>query len=108
MEVHYDEGVATHIDPEPCVSGRKGRDEASVGECIGQPLSRDSVFIPGADAVKRAEGNTIGCVNASAQLTRRGRRPWHVQKLLEREPGGPASDQQGSSHVGPHRKGEEP
>jgi len=95
VQVHYDEGVAIHVGPEPCVTDRKGRDEASVGGCIGQPLSRDSVSIPGADAVKRAEGNTIGCVSASAQLTRRGRRPWHVQKLLEREPGDPASDRHG-------------
>ena len=38
MKVHYDEGVANHIGPEPCVAN----DEASVGECIGQPLSRES------------------------------------------------------------------
>ena len=25
MRVHCDEGVANHIDPEPCVSGREGR-----------------------------------------------------------------------------------
>ena len=58
MQVHCDEGVAIHIGPEPCVASRKGDDEASVGECIGQPLSRDSLSILGADAVKRAEGNT--------------------------------------------------
>jgi hypothetical protein len=108
VQVHYDEGVATHVDPEPCVTGREGRDEASVGDCTGQPLSRDSVSIPGADAVKRAEGNTNGHAIASARSARRGRRPWHVQKLLEREPGDPASDQQGFSYAGPHRKGEEP
>ena len=95
MQVHYDEGVAIRIGPEPCVAARKGRGEASVGECIGQPLSHESHSIPGADAVKRAEGNTAWRVTASAQPTRRGRRPWHVQKLLEREPGGPASGQQG-------------
>jgi hypothetical protein len=31
--------------------------------------------------------NTNGCDIASAQSFRRGRRPWHVQKLLVREPG---------------------
>ncbi len=41
MQVHYDEGVAIHIGPEPCVSAREGRGEASVGEHIGQPLSRE-------------------------------------------------------------------
>jgi hypothetical protein len=41
VQVHYDEGVATHIGPEPCVYAREGVDEASVGECIGQPSSRE-------------------------------------------------------------------
>ena len=39
MQVHYDEGVAIHIGPEPCVGVRKDADEASVGEGIGQPQS---------------------------------------------------------------------
>ncbi len=95
MRVHYDEGVANRIGPEPCAVVREGIGEASVGECIGQPLSRDSVFIPGADGVKRVEGNTAWRVTASARPTRRGRRPWHVQKLLEREPGDPASGRLG-------------
>ena len=41
MQVHCDEGVATHIGPEPCVSVREGRGEASAGEHTGQPLSRE-------------------------------------------------------------------
>lgn len=44
MEVHYDEGVAIHIGPEPCVGIREGVGEASAGECIGQPLSRERMF----------------------------------------------------------------
>ena len=36
MKVRHDEGVANRIGPEPCAS----HGEASVGECIGQPLSR--------------------------------------------------------------------
>jgi hypothetical protein len=44
VEVHYDKGVATHIGPEPCVGTREGVGEASAGECIGQPLSRERVF----------------------------------------------------------------
>jgi hypothetical protein len=35
-----------------------------------------------------------GAPIASARTTRRGHRPWHVQKLLVREPGGPTADQQ--------------
>ena len=41
MQVRCDEGVAIHIGPEPCVVVREGGGEASVGECIGQPLSRE-------------------------------------------------------------------
>ena len=107
MQVHYDEGVAVHVGPEPCAVTREGGGEASVGERIGQPSSRDSNLIPGADAVARAEGNTDGRATASTRTTRRGLRPWHVRTLLAREPGDLAFDQR-LSGAGPHRKGEEP
>ena len=42
VQVRYDEGVATRIGPEPCVTIREGGGEASAGERIGQPLSRES------------------------------------------------------------------
>ena len=42
MQVRYDEGVAIRIGPEPCVGTREGAGEASAGERIGQPLSRES------------------------------------------------------------------
>ncbi len=96
MRVHYDEGVATHIGPKPCAGAREGAGEASVGECIGQPLSREIRVNPGADAVLVAEGHMAGCALASARLTRRGRRPWHVQTLFAREPGDLVSGQGGS------------
>ena len=41
MKVRHDEGVANRIGPEPCASTCEGTGEASVGECIGQPLSRE-------------------------------------------------------------------
>lgn len=44
MKVHYDEGVAIHIGPEPCAGIREDVGEASVGVHIGQPLSRESVI----------------------------------------------------------------
>ena len=75
MEVRYDEGVAIHIGPEPCVAAREGGDEASVGERIGQPLSLEKI-IPGADVVAKTEGDMDGRVSASARTARRGRRPW--------------------------------
>ena len=42
MKVSYDEGVAIHIGPESCAAAREGPGEALTGECIGQPLSRES------------------------------------------------------------------
>ena len=88
MKVRYDEGLASHIAPESCAVIREDVGEALTGVCTGQPLSRESYIFPGADAVSLSEGNMDGCVNASARTTRRGRRPWHVHKLLAREPGG--------------------
>src|SRR5256885_10064913 len=63
-------------------SGREAVREALTGECAGQPLSREKVDIPGADAVRYAEGHTKGRAIASSPTTRRGRRPWHVQTLF--------------------------
>jgi hypothetical protein len=80
VKVHYDEGVAIHIGPEPCVYARESMGEASAGECIGQPLGRER-HIPGADAVDSAEGNTDGRDSTSTRTARRGRRPWHVDAL---------------------------
>ena len=99
MRVHYGEGVAIRIGPEPCVGIREGVGEASVGERIGQPLSRESLIILGADAVESAEGKMGGRVSASARLTRRGPRPWHVWKLFAREPGDLGFGQRGIPRV---------
>jgi hypothetical protein len=88
VKVHCNEGVAIRIGPEPCVGTREGDGEASVGERIGQPLSRESLIVPGADVVRITEGNMEGAIVASARSARRGRRTWHVRKLFAREPGG--------------------
>ena len=96
MQVHCDEGIANHIGPEPCAVAREGIGEASVGDRIGQPLSREIDVIPGADAVPLAEGNTGGCAIASAHPAQRGLRPWHVRTLLVRELGDLMSGQGGS------------
>src|ERR1700704_1020835 len=93
VQVHYDEGVANHTGPEPCVAVREGGSEASAGERIGQPLSHERSSPREADAVRRAEGNRAGRVNASALATRRGQRPckWGPPLVGERgtpPPGG--------------------
>jgi hypothetical protein len=87
VRVRRDEGLAIRIGPEPCAVIREGYGEASAGERAGQPLSRVSDYLRGADAVSVAEGNTDGHAIASVRLTPRGLRPWHVRKLLVREPG---------------------
>ena len=85
MRVRHGEGVAICISPEPCVGIRQGVGEASVGERIGQPLSRESKKVSGADVVINTEGNMDGSVIASTCPTRRGLRPWHVWTLFVRE-----------------------
>jgi hypothetical protein len=65
VQVHHDEGVANRIDPESCADTREGIGEALTGERIGQPLSRESTLILGADVVPMTEGNTDGRDNAS-------------------------------------------
>jgi hypothetical protein len=107
VEVRHDEGVAIRIGPEPCVTTREGGGEASAGERMGQPWSRERLQVPGADAVAPAEGNMDGGDIASARPTRRGLRHWHVWTLLEREPGD-LMPGQGANCPGPRREGEEP
>ena len=70
MKVHYGEGVAIHIGPEPCVGPREGSGEASAGERAGWPSSRERATVPGADGVTVPEGHARG--GASASLRRPG------------------------------------
>ena len=56
-------------------------------------MSLVKIYIMGADAVAKVEGNIDGRVSASVWTARRGRRTWHVQKLLGWEPGDPTFDQ---------------
>ena len=62
MRARYDEGVAIRIGPEPCVGVREDDNEASVGEGIGQPLSRESQKAAEAEPVSNVEGNMCGPV----------------------------------------------
>jgi hypothetical protein len=108
VRVRRNEGVAIRIGPEPCAVIREGAGEASAGDRTGQPLSRVSECLRGADAVSYVQGNTGGCVSASARPTPRGLRPWHVRTLLVREPGDLQLDHSQRQWGGPHREGEEP
>src|SRR6516164_1958361 len=93
-----------HSRPAAC----EGGSEASAEEHIGQPLSPAKIHIPGADAVAKAEGYTNGRASASAWRTRRGRRTWHVWKLVAREPGVSHVRPEARKRSGLHREGEEP
>jgi len=108
VQVHYDEGVANHIGPEPCAGIREDVGEASAGERAGQPLSRDRKLIPGADTVCVVEGNMSKSANASTWPTRRGRRTWHACTLHVREPGGLRIGRRPYWADGPRWEGEEP
>ena len=107
VQVHCNERLATHIGPEPCVCIREDAGEASAGERIGQPLSRERTPNPDADAVPKAEGHararhrkcvpdrawseTLACTEAPCAGT--GRSPnWPGQQ----------------DRPGPHWEGEEP
>jgi len=108
VQVHHDEGVANRIDPESCADAREGIGEALTGERIGQPLSRESTLIPGADVVPLTKATRMGAI------TRAPRRPGVVldtgmcaRSLLGtgRSHGRPAPHACGT---GPCREGEEP
>jgi hypothetical protein len=87
VKVPDNKEVANHVVPESCVAHREVRREALTGARTGQPWSRDRIDVPGADAVQEVEGNISERAIASARMTRRGRRTWHVRTLLAREPG---------------------
>jgi hypothetical protein len=42
VQVHRNEGVATHIGPESCAVGCEAAREALTGERVGQPLNRET------------------------------------------------------------------
>jgi hypothetical protein len=106
VRVRYGEGLAIRIGPEPCVGPREGGDEASVGEHIGRPLSRESLNQSGCRRGRFHGRQHGGRVIASARPARRGRRPWHVWKLFVREPGDLGFGLRLDT-AGPHRQDEE-
>jgi len=96
VQVPYGEGVAIHIGPEPCADVRKG-----VGETLSSRVPTQ---------FRMWKAIRTGAPLASAWTTRRGHRPWHVQKLLygNREVPRPAGSARNACCSGPHREGEEP
>ena len=107
MRVPHSEGIANHTDPLSCVGHREVSGEALAGESIRPTIEPESHFTRDADAVLGAEGNMDGRDSARSGPIPRGQRPWHVQKLLVREPGDLTRDRL-CLQAGPHRGGEEP
>jgi hypothetical protein len=107
VQVHCDEGVAIRIGPEPCAGIREGVGEASVGERVGQPLSREINLDPGADAVCWAEQN------GRTRHRKRSVDPARSENLactdaLCTETGRSVVHPDGGNAAGSHREGEEP
>jgi hypothetical protein len=61
--------------PEPCAHARESMGEASVGECIGQPLSRVRIQTRMPKLFTGRKARRTAHVIASARPIRRGRRP---------------------------------
>jgi hypothetical protein len=107
VQVHCDEGVAIHIDPESCAGAREGVREALTRERTGQPLSRERNCPRAPTQSSTRKATRTGARDASPRTARRGQRPWHVQTLFAREPGDLTSDRSARAD-GPHGEGEEP
>jgi hypothetical protein len=86
VKVHYDEGIANHIGPEPCAGVREGAGEAPAGDRTGQPLSREIDVILGAGAVLLAEGNTAGATSECCAGNTHGATNVFVAKPLTLQP----------------------
>ena len=106
VKVLCSEGIASHTGPEPCVAVREDRGEASAGERIGQPLSRERTY-PGC-----RRRNPVGRQHARARQCKRPDGPAWSQTLACAH--APCTGT-GRSHAwpfagasGPHREGEEP
>src|SRR5215470_13471843 len=51
MKESYSKGVTNHTDLESCAVGREANLEALTKACTGQPSSRESTLLQGADTV---------------------------------------------------------
>ena len=108
MQVHHGEGVANRTGPEPCVGTREGVGEASAGERVGQPLSRERNLVLGADAVCWAEGHAGGRAIASVRPDPARSKTLACTDALCSETGRSAVHPEYGSTAGSRREGEEP
>ena len=110
VKVHYDEGVAIRIGPEPCAGAREGIGEASAGVCAGQPSSRER---PSSRAPTPFSWRKAIRTGASTRVPGRPGvvgDPGMRRRFLygNREISRSASSNGAACCPGPHREGEEP
>ena len=103
VQVPYDEGGASHIGPESCVSDREVWGEALTGEAVGQVLSHVTKPVRDADAFCVAEGNMGGALSRVSRRSRVVRDPGTAPTLSAREPGDLMAGRLRKG--GPHREG---
>jgi hypothetical protein len=92
VQVRYDEGVAIRIGLEPCADAREGGSEASVGDCVGQPLSPEKILSRTPTFLRKRKATRR---DALVQAPRRSGvvgDPGMRRRSLFREPGDPTSD----------------
>jgi hypothetical protein len=82
VQVHYDEGVASHIGPEPCAVFREGRREASVGEDAGWVLSREKTQSGRRPCLTKGKARRRAALSRAACRPGEVRDPMHATKLL--------------------------
>ncbi len=87
MKASHSEGIPNHTVLKSCVAYREVRREALTEVRIGQPLSRKSLYILGAEGFAETEGNMeLNAITRSVPALR-GLSPWHVRTLLVWESG---------------------
>ena len=108
MEVHYNEGLANHVDPEPRGTIREDIDEASVGVSLGQPLSRESYLSRAPTPLTQRKAMQIGAISRApvwpgvVEDPGMGRSSLYGNREISCSSGG------ASLVAGPRREGEEP
>jgi len=87
MKEPYDEGLASHIDREPCAAGREPRGEASVAERAGRVLSHEMGLSEVPTLSYKRKATSLAAGEARRQRTSRGRRPRACAEAFLTEPG---------------------
>ena len=86
MQVHCDEGLANHIGPMPCVDRPRGR-ARSVGRGKYRPAIEPRKLRSECRRRLTCGRRHDRMRHRELRSALRGLRPWHVHKLLVREPG---------------------